>query len=241
MPRGICSGCGGEEFLPPFGDGMCFLCATDGPPGDHTPTGSALAEGLDARREAWAVSDADFERRVEILGEFDSHQAHWARAIGQAHYRSQRFVTWTRPSRNDRIYVPKNLGPTVEELKARVERRQRQAIRAAAMESVRIRIESRVVAHEVHADRIQRTINHRNGSGNYAPAEKIELARDMRGRGLSLRAIARETGLSKCTVQNYVPWIPRPEAMRLMHARLKSEGRPVLPPWAKARAQEAKP
>src|SRR5262245_2971346 len=48
MPGGVCHGCLDDGPLPPFGDGYCFLCATDGPPGDRSTTGSALPEGVQA-------------------------------------------------------------------------------------------------------------------------------------------------------------------------------------------------
>lgn len=74
MPRGVCAGCGDESDLPPFADGMCFLCATDGPPGSRTPTGGALPEGLDARRYVDAPSDEEIDRWREILAIFEEAQ-----------------------------------------------------------------------------------------------------------------------------------------------------------------------
>ena len=50
MPHGVCPGCQEDGPLPPFGQGMCFICATDGPPGTYTHKGSALHEDTDARR-----------------------------------------------------------------------------------------------------------------------------------------------------------------------------------------------
>ena len=44
MPWGVCPGCHTDAALPPFGDGLCFLCATDGPAGERTPTGGAVDE-----------------------------------------------------------------------------------------------------------------------------------------------------------------------------------------------------
>lgn len=74
MPHGRCSGCGDIGPLPPFGGGMCFLCATDGPPGQHTPSGGALQEDADARRwDAWP-SDDEIELRDEVRALFDDAQ-----------------------------------------------------------------------------------------------------------------------------------------------------------------------
>jgi hypothetical protein len=66
MPYGICSGCGEEGPLPPFGDGMCFLCATDGPPGNHSPAIGAVSEDTDARGEAVPDDDEVEERGRDI-------------------------------------------------------------------------------------------------------------------------------------------------------------------------------
>ena len=68
MPWGICSGCGDEGPLPPFGEGQCFLCATDGPPGAYTPAISALDEDVDARRdELPAFDDDSLENQVRDI------------------------------------------------------------------------------------------------------------------------------------------------------------------------------
>ncbi|MFI5296519.1 MAG: helix-turn-helix domain-containing protein [Polyangiales bacterium] len=71
MPRGRCSGCGQMEPLPPFAEGMCFLCATDGPPGKREPTGSALHEDKDARRTYEGPSEAEEENQNEIVALFE--------------------------------------------------------------------------------------------------------------------------------------------------------------------------
>lgn len=81
-----------------------------------------------------------------------------------------------------------------------------------------------------YAAKVSVTRKRRGGAGRYADTEKVALARKLRAEGKSLRAIAKETGLSKCTVQSYVAPIDRAEAVRLMHERLKSEGRPNVPP-----------
>lgn len=239
MPRGICSGCGLEEFLPPFGDGMCFLCATDGPPGERVPTFGAIGEDGDARRDALPLSDRDFERRIEIVEEFGGHQERWGSAIGKSHYRSQRFETWARPARRDRIQVSANLGPTVEELKARGERRLRQQARTARVAIAKAQIETRVIAPDLYLERVRGTYVRRNGAGNFASQETIAAARRLRENGLSIRAVAKETGLSRQTIQSCTAWIPRPEAMRRMHAQLKANGTPRLPPWALEREKKS--
>lgn len=53
------------EKLPPFGGGMCFLCATDGPPGRYSPAIWALSEDVDARKAEAEDEDRD-ERRNDI-------------------------------------------------------------------------------------------------------------------------------------------------------------------------------
>ncbi len=58
MPHGVCSGCREEGPLPPFGGGLCFLCATDGPAGEHVPAGRALDENEDGRGVLPAGPDA---------------------------------------------------------------------------------------------------------------------------------------------------------------------------------------
>jgi hypothetical protein len=65
MPFGYCRGCGQLGPLPPFGEQMCFLCATDGPPGETSRTGGAMAEGetrADPTADWWDPSD----RQIEI-------------------------------------------------------------------------------------------------------------------------------------------------------------------------------
>ena len=75
MPIGRCAGCGDETCLPPFGEGLCFLCATDGPPGSVQTTGGAVSEDVDARRQAWPVSDQEVDRMREVLDLFAEAQA----------------------------------------------------------------------------------------------------------------------------------------------------------------------
>jgi hypothetical protein len=238
MPRGICHGCGTEEYLPPFGEGLCFLCATDGPPNNRSCTGSALGEDADARR-ATGPSDRDLRIHDEVQAEFDGHQGRWARAIGSAHYRSQRFTTWVPVARRERRQsTTGQWGPTVEELQARVERNRREdearRERSARIVRLKIMVEARLAAPADYARKIGDTKQRRGGSGNYASAEKIAAAVALREKGKSIRCIVRETGLSKATVSKYVPWIDRPQSARLMHERWKHEGRPMLPPWRRS-------
>lgn len=75
MPRGVCRGCREEGPLPPFGEGLCFLCATDGPPGEHTATGGALGEDEDARREEAADWHEAGDLTDQIREEFTEARA----------------------------------------------------------------------------------------------------------------------------------------------------------------------
>lgn len=230
MPRGTCKGCGGLEYLPPFGDGMCFLCATDGPPGEIRQSADRV---VDDGPEADEL-DRSVTLRCEILDEFADHQSRWERAIGQAHYRSQRFKTWTLVRRRREVDQGP-FGPTVEELRERELRRDRaraaEAARRARVAVLVAQLEAKINAPSINMDRTRRTREKRRGAGNYVPEEKIAAAISLRRAGKSIRDIAKETGLSKVTVQKYVDWVPKPEAMRRMHARLRAEGRGVLPPW----------
>jgi hypothetical protein len=222
MPLGECSGCGEVTHLPPFAEGMCFLCATDGPPGDTSPTGGALAEDADARRESSSdVSDQELERIIEILDEFDNHQEQWARAIARDHYRSQRFATWSKSHRLARLVIV-----PLEEM-VRLE-----TASAIGPNVPTVTTPAAKLVYETH--------ERRNGSGNFTDPSKIAQATVLRAHGLSLRAIAKETGLHKETVRRYVSRVDRSEAMRLMHARLKNEGRPNLPPWRRAKGTHIK-
>lgn len=225
LPHGVCSGCGDETFLPPFGDGLCFLCATDGPPGERVAAIGAVHEDVDARRLYPELSERDEERRIAILDDFASHQQAWAWAIGAEHIRSQRFDTWTRARTTRRVVYSGPIGPTVEELRRRVAKRNAAKVRERAP-----------ILYREHIDSVR---ERRRGGGNYAPPELVARAIELRNGGASLRAIARDTGLCRPTVLLYVPPIDRSEAMRLMNVRLKAEGRPVLPPWArKTRGQD---
>lgn len=86
-----------------------------------------------------------------------------------------------------------------------------------------------------HKKRVAQTIKKRRGAGNYAEPATIERAIELRKAGVSLRAIAHETGLNRETVQQYVPTVERADAARLMHARLRREGRPLSPPRRRRR------
>lgn len=217
MPRGVCAGCGELTCLPPFGDGMCFLCATDGPPGEYSPTIGAVGEDVDARRVWPEMTEADEERRIFILEEFAAHQAAWGRKINLAHHCSQRFDLEATAivSRGDRALAGAALPSFLWEFQ---------------------RIIERSAGHEAHAVGVLKTIERRRGAGHYSDAAAIERAIELRKEGWSLRAIARETGINKVTVMAYVPVISKAEAMRLMHQRLKAEGRPMTPPYIRNRA-----
>ncbi len=233
MPRGVCSGCGAEEFLPPFGDGMCFLCATDGPPDSRQPTGGALDEDADARRDE--EPDAYDERQRDILEEFAALQSRWSSAARWAHHRAQRHATWTRTARRDRSRDRGPFGPTVEELEARMARRRVAETRAAARKAEQAEVEFRSAAPAIYAKRVQAVRERRHGAGRYVDEHIVARARQLRDSGLSIRAIARQTGLARQTIQRYVAWISQSDALRYMHARFKAEGRPVLPPWQRGR------
>ena len=60
--------------LPPFAEGLCFLCGTDGPPGDTSSAIGAVSEDMDARREPWLYSDEQLTRAQEILDLFQEAQ-----------------------------------------------------------------------------------------------------------------------------------------------------------------------
>jgi hypothetical protein len=70
MPFGRCDGCGDDTYRPPFGGGLCFLCATDGVPGECSAAISAAGEGEDKRHQAWP-SDEEIERHDEVRDLFD--------------------------------------------------------------------------------------------------------------------------------------------------------------------------
>jgi len=67
MPYGMCRGCGDEGPLPPFGGGLCFLCATDGPPGDRSTTGRAVAEDAAAPDPTAGWNEELSEDQIAIL------------------------------------------------------------------------------------------------------------------------------------------------------------------------------
>lgn len=105
---------------------------------------------------------------------------------------------------------------------------------------LRAKIELDVIVEDgsgAYAKKITAVRSLRNGAGNYAGLAKIDEARRLRESGLSLRAIARETGLSKATVTAYVKRIDRSDALKNFHARRKADGRPIVPPWQKKRAK----
>ncbi len=85
MRLGVCPGCGEEGRLPPFADGMCFLCATDGPPNEHTPKGGTCGqEKWDRLAAELQVVEAErdrFKLLVFVLNEFALAQG-LARANG---------------------------------------------------------------------------------------------------------------------------------------------------------------
>ena len=243
MPFGFCPGCLGQAYLPDFGEGLCFLCATDGPPADPSRTGGSVREDLDGRLQYELIDEKREERVLEVLEEFSSQQERFSRAIGAAHYRSQRFTTWVKPKRYHREISAGPVGPTVAELKSRVERKrakeERDQIRAARLGKLREQIEARLQLPRDYVAQVESTRARRKGAGNFAPPEKVALAQEMRRQGASLRAIVSAVGLSKETVNKYTDWIPRPQAIRNMHVRLKREGRPSLPPWQKRRRSAA--
>lgn len=67
MPWGVCHGCLDEGPLPPFGEGYCFLCATDGPPGDRSTTGRAVGEDNTAPDPTAAWNEGPNEDQIAIL------------------------------------------------------------------------------------------------------------------------------------------------------------------------------
>ncbi len=217
MPRGICSGCGDLTCLPPFGDGLCFLCATDGPPGSYSPTIGAVDEDSDARHIWPEMSEPDEERRVFVLEEFAEHQMAWTHAIHMQHFCSQRFEQPVPP------------------LGLRLARRG--SATGLLWEFQRIIAAS--AGHSAHVEHVASVIRRRGGTGHYADPASVERAIELRRQGMSLRTIASETGLNRGTVRAYVPVVTRSEAMRAMHVRLRAEGRPLLPPWQRNRLDRA--
>src|SRR5580692_2688983 len=212
MPQGRCSGCGDETFLPPFGGGTCFLCATDGQPNRHAPTGGALAEDAvrsDPTADWWEPS----EEQTEIADLFDEVQTRYHGAIRVDAIVASRF------DRSVRSYLKRRDGLTSyeqRELEEREDRRRtkraRAALRREAVAGVRrerqereSRERSQREKHErrvaAYADRVEATKIRRNGGGNYADPMKLETARRMRLEGASLRRIAAATGLHRETVR----------------------------------------
>lgn len=117
MPRGFCPGCGDESDLPPFADGMCFLCATDGPPGQHVPTGGAVHEDTDARRWVNWPSDDDLELHDEVRAIFDEAQLRGASAGLGGDYRD-RFCFSRSPNASTRArWLTRHLRPELRERK----------------------------------------------------------------------------------------------------------------------------
>ncbi len=74
MPWGRCSGCNDLGPLPPFGEGLCFICATDGPPGTHTPTGGALTEDQVAPdpTAGWTELSEEQSEILDLFAELDA-------------------------------------------------------------------------------------------------------------------------------------------------------------------------
>src|SRR5271166_2091291 len=246
MPRGRCAGCREESFLPPFGEGMCFLCATDGPPLTTEPTGGALSEdGTCSDPTAGWVEVDEFQ--VDIMELFAEQQVLHQRAIAGDAYYAQRF------DRTVRARVERRDGLTSyeqRELEEREERGRQKKRRASLRREAlgRVHADRRERERRVHAaqvkherrvrettDRIRETKKRRNGAGHYADPLKLVRACEMRAAGASLRQIARETGLHKETVRSHTQWTGQSEAMVMTHKRWKAEGRPVVPPWQRPR------
>lgn len=68
MPWGVCSECNDNGPLPPFGEGRCFLCATNHAPGGHVQSHGAagfntkngiqtVSDDIDMRRDEYAPDD----------------------------------------------------------------------------------------------------------------------------------------------------------------------------------------
>jgi hypothetical protein len=239
LPTGRCSGCNEETHLPSFGDGMCFLCATDGPPGEWSPTGRAT---VGERATYDFLTEAEEERLADVQDIFAEAQAiHWP-AIRLDAISAQRFNRSVRARSKIRegltSYEQRELDKREE--RRRLKRRQIRLHREA-VKLVRDKRLERERQSERASGRHQRQVatyeenkRRRNGAGYYANAEKILQAQTLRVAGWSLRAIAKKTGMHKDTVRLHVRWVGRHEAMVLTHQRWKEEGRPVLPPWRRA-------
>lgn len=85
IPFGRCSGCREDTHLPPFGDGLCFLCATDGPPMGATPTGGAVHEDLDGRMQYDFLTDQEQDRldaieEIFVEAQGRAQPTRWGRA-----------------------------------------------------------------------------------------------------------------------------------------------------------------
>ena len=110
MPRGRCAGCGEDTLLPPFGEGLCFLCATDGPSGARSPTGRAVHEGADARREARLDVDLRQAEIAELFAEASARRGDGRWAHPDLSVRGGRRVWWDErprgPSRKGVEFKP---------------------------------------------------------------------------------------------------------------------------------------
>lgn len=224
---------------------MCFICATDGPPGANEPTGRALAEdGVRTDPTADWVEVDDHQKDIAEL--FAEQQHRWSGAISGDAIRAQRFDRTVRARFKIRVGLTSY---EQRELDEREERRQKQKRRASlrreAVEQIRAdhreregRVHDAKARHELRvletATRISETKRRRNGAGHYADPSKLDRARELRAAGMSLRQIARETGLHKETIRSHTQWIGQSEAMAMTHKRWKAEGRPVVPPWQRS-------
>ncbi len=149
---GTCSGCASYSLLPPFGQGLCFLCATDGPPGEYSPAIGAEHEDVDARRRVLWPTDAQIEMRAEIEELFADAQRRTASLCLDYAVAANGFCFSSRPN-----------PPTRARWTRQRPRPEHEAIRMAAAQD---RIEARRLREEARVAAVQERIRKRRELGD---------------------------------------------------------------------------
>jgi hypothetical protein len=140
---GFCLGCHELGPLPKFGDGLCFLCATAGAPGDTTPTGRRLGENEEVVDQVLWPGDEEVERRLEIVELFADAQRQDVRLSLDYSTRMEGFCFSGKPNaRTQAIWTRRRPRPEPEDLTRVAEREARVKARAVAVrERIRKRCE----------------------------------------------------------------------------------------------------